>query len=98
MATLSLSRHSSPPVRPAGNTVLPEYIVPSHKTTTLTCPTNDKKLRRRQQTTAVAGSPLNTNHSFFTALHLPGQLRDTRTDNDRRIDHAANRLMFITRS
>jgi hypothetical protein len=34
---------SRPPVRPAGNTVLPEYIVSSQQTTTLTCPTNDKK-------------------------------------------------------
>ncbi|KAF0715490.1 Uncharacterized protein FWK35_00035098 [Aphis craccivora] len=102
---------SRPPVRPVGNTVLPEYIVSSQKTTTLTCPTNDKKLRRRHRPPLLPGlrstqiilfSRLYTclvhddTPAWYTTIHLPGQLRDTRTDNDRHIDRAANRLPSLT--
>lgn len=51
-----------------GRTILntQDYCNNSLQYTTLTCPTNDeKKLRRRQPDTTVAGSPLNKIFLFF---------------------------------
>ena len=73
---VSTSRHTRPPSLPAllprpaaphrqNSSEHPEIIVSSHETTTLICPTQHRKLRRRQLDTTVAGSPLNQNH-FFT--------------------------------
>ena len=65
--TVSTSRHTRPPLlstlwsRPVtphrqNSSEHPEIIVSSHETTTLTCPTQHEKLRRRQLDTTVAGS------------------------------------------
>ncbi|KAF0706760.1 Uncharacterized protein FWK35_00026375 [Aphis craccivora] len=75
---------SRPPVWPRRQHCTPRIycIIPKNDDPDL--PHQRQKTPPPTSTTAAAGSPLNTNYSFLTALHLPGQLRDTRTDNDLR--------------